>query len=63
MTGWHWGVQGELALKGIHSTPHPVSKEMPYRRPADPSLGALVRMFVVNTVDHGFLFPSGDFVV
>ncbi|MGB1674429.1 MAG: hypothetical protein ACPHRA_14495, partial [Limisphaerales bacterium] len=64
MTGWHWGVQGELALKGIHSTPHPASKEMRYRRPADPSLGALVRMFVVNEgkqrVDfhpsQGFLF-------
>lgn len=64
MTGWHWGVQGDLALKGIHSTPHPASREMRYRRPADPSLGALVRMFVVNEgkqrVDlhpsQGFLF-------
>ena len=42
MTGWHWGVQGELALKGIHSTPHPASKEMRViAAPADPSTGSL----------------------
>ena len=63
MTGWHWGVQGELALKGIHSTPHPASKEMRYRRPADPSLGALIRMFVVNEGNQRVdLHPSQGFL-
>ena len=42
---------------------HPASKEMRYRRPADPSLGALVRMFVANEGNQRVdLHPSQGFL-
>lgn len=53
-------LEAEMAVQALTVNPHRFSEEMRYRRPADPSMGAWVRLFVVNQGEQAIELDGTD---